>query len=187
MPSYQVGQPYQLGATSCPEDLHVLGLSGQRMEVLVSLPAPTSSEETAFHTAPLYLGLIPFRSVVILLMRLPGMMDWSDAAFDLRRMQPEEQTLPAVGETGITFLLVDANTGLVRGVRSGTVSARFIGVLHELLEAQSWEPYWAEQYERDVRNSQNCSSAQLAVGAFITEQVGFIEVPVKAENEGEAH
>ncbi|OWL98961.1 hypothetical protein CBQ26_00445 [Deinococcus indicus] len=180
MPLLEVGQRYHPNVSVWPEGLHVFGLSAQRMEVMVALGGVTDAEAAAFRdtTRPFEVGLASHGSVVILLARMPGVMDWSDAPYDARLMPADERGLPVIGHTLIQWLLVDAKTGILRGIRSATVTPQFTAQLHELLEGQAARPFRRATYDADVAAYQQRFTAQALVRrAWITEQAG-ITVPV---------
>lgn len=180
MPFLQVGERYHPNVAAWPEGLHVRSLSAQLMEVMISLGGLRDEEVAAFRdtTRPLEVGLASHGSLVILLAKIPGVMDWSDAPYDARLLPSGQQGLPVVGHTLVQWVLVDAATGILRGMRAATVTPQFTAQLRELLERQAAKPFNRATYEADATAYQSRFTAQTLVRrAWIVEQAG-VTAPV---------
>lgn len=171
-----VGQPYHPEFIGVPDGVHVLGLGAERLEVIVVLSDPTPAEVEAFRTAPLEVGLATHQELIVLLLRIRGALNgWSDATFDIRRAPAGERTPPSLGQSAVTWLLLDQR-GIIQVIRLATLTRRFMGTLREKVEAQLREPFRQERLDRLVHEYQaRYSPDALVHRAWVVEVAGTSE------------
>jgi hypothetical protein len=97
--------------------------------------------------------------VIVLLFRFGGTMPWGDALYSwhlIRQRNPEEATIPDVDGTEaarilLHVFLVEANTGILKGVRDVSLSPAFSAVLQAAIVRQAERPWpGGEEYARQV-------------------------------------
>ena len=176
MAEYQVGRPYNPAWRSVPQGLHVMNLSAERLEVLVSFSGLSDAEVAAWRTSPLEVGLATHEELVVVLVRCEGSNGWMDAPFDIRLLPDTERTPPSIGQTAVNWFLVEAETGVIRAISYATLTRTFMGELSSRLEAQLRAPFDQARYGRLVDAYQaRFQPEALARRAWVVEQVGIAE------------
>jgi hypothetical protein len=109
--------------------------------------------------------------VVILLYRIEGACDWSDAPYSWHIVPPERRQLPpmpaAEERALLSVILVDADTGLVRVLRAVTMATTFTRRLHGEIAAQASAQWDAAAYDEELRllYASHSTAALLATAA----------------------
>lgn len=157
MAMYSVGEPYSPHIARLPQGIHVINLSAERLEVVISLDHPTADEIANFtpSRSTIKVGVACHQELLILLFRQRGVVDdWSDAPFDVRLTPPAEQTPPPAARSLMTWVLVDSTTDIIRGLRLTSVSAQFMGAVRDCLARQVAQPFDRERYDALVEEYQ---------------------------------
>lgn len=111
--------------------------------VFFGLDSPTPEEVEAVQSGPIKMAI--FRSdehLSFLLAHMPGLnaLDgWDDAPFSAMMSAPEDRQMrPREPEAGwaFIFVLVDTRTGILRALRTGTVSPVFSQIMEEVMTEQ---------------------------------------------------
>lgn len=176
MAEVKVGQPYNPAWSSVPAGMYVMNLSAERLEVLISFSHLTDEEVTRWRATPLEIGLASHQELVVLLARCEGSEGWMDAPFDLRVAPASERTPPPIGQTAVMWLLIEAETGLVRRIRYATLTRTFMAELSSRLETQLRTPFDRGRYDRLVEDYQaRFQPEDLVRRAWVVEQAGIAE------------
>ena len=161
-PLYAVGKPYIVGRTHWPEGVDY-NYRGGSHELRLFLARPSSSEvrdirqgqaEFAFLVRP------EAPDVIVFLYRFGQAIPWSDQPYSwhlVKAARPDEATLPEPmevpeGHDIIQVILVDASTGLVRGLRVLSFSPAFSAALRLAIREQAARPWPGDAaYNRQVQ------------------------------------
>jgi hypothetical protein len=97
--------------------------------------------------------------LVLLLYRIAGACDWSDAPYAWNFVPPERRTLPPAAATPSTrallqVLLVDADTGILRAIRAVTMSPALTTLLHAAIQEQATGSWDLDAYDTALRRLQ---------------------------------
>jgi hypothetical protein len=178
VPELRVGQRYHPAVGRWPAGLHVLGLSAERLEIMLALDAPSPDEIEAFRRSPLEVGLCRPEGLLVLLLRIRGILDWTDAPFDIRLCPPQERSPLPVGQLAPIWLLVDAQTGVLQALRLTSLSSRLCDELRAVIDEQRARPLDRQAEARAVARYQaGPDSAALAAGAPLLEVAGVNDPP----------
>lgn len=115
-------------------------------------------------TGPVEFALYIEQPVIMLLARFAGVppfpgavsdgtIDWNGSPYNYWRVLPEERTLPApaAGRQGqIAIVLVEATSGIIRLVRTVSMSEEFTATLEEAIRQQADLPWSAAVYDDTV-------------------------------------
>lgn len=157
MATYTVGGLYSPQMSTFPEGIHVINLSGKSAQVVIALNNPTAEQVTLFSAgrSTIEVGLATHQELLILLFRQRGVVNgWSDAPFDIRLLPPEQQIPPQAAPTLIQWVLVDAATGIIKGLRGATVSAAFMTQVRKGVLQQLGQPFDRARYDALVNEYQ---------------------------------
>jgi hypothetical protein len=172
----KVGKPFAEGVSSWPERFEYRFFGGNHL-LQLCVHRITPSNLDAFLNAPVHLGLYLDQGVIFVLFKIQGFYDWSDQAFSLRLVSPEDRELPP-HEPGkyqlLTLVLVDADAGLVRGIRVVSWSAHASAVLHRAMSDQLAAPFDRARFEQSVKDiyAHYPTSQALVAAAHLTEKAG---------------
>jgi hypothetical protein len=115
--------------------------------------------------------------VLFILFKIEQLMDWSDQAFTLHLVTPEDrELLPHVpgAHQALSLVLVEAESGLVKGMRLVTYSKHASALLHRILQQQLESPFDADHHAALVAEvyRQYPHSRLLAKAAILIEKAG---------------
>lgn len=178
----KVGDRYNAKVSQWTEGMHILGLSAERPQVMIAMPRPSASEIEAFRSGPMNVGLASHGSVVVILVRIDGSIDWSDAPFDIRLAPVTERTPP--GERlAVSWVLVDSRNGIVEAMRMTSLTRTFTDLLRARLEGQLAAPFNRARYDREVSEYQRRFEIEAMVRrAWIVETPGLADSDEMASN-----
>jgi len=137
MPSPEVGQPYVVGRTSWPEGAEYDYCGGEH-ELAVFLGSPKAREAEAVRRGKYQFALVMGPSVFFLMYRFGKAIKWSHGPCSWELASGERQrAAPGAMKTAmqapLRVVLVDAQTGLVRALRTVTLPPGFACHLVEAL------------------------------------------------------
>lgn len=121
-----LGQPYWEGVASWPGALRIPLLRGHHL--LQLCPAKLSERDIAAFSEgqAVHFGFYVRQAVLFILFKIENLMDWSDqCAFSIQLVGSGGPELPphiAGTHQALSLVLVEAETGLVRGLRMVTYS-----------------------------------------------------------------
>jgi hypothetical protein len=172
----RVGKPFAEGVTSWPERFEYRFFGGNHL-LQFCVRRITPSNLDAFLHAPVHLGLYLDNGVIGVLFQIQGFYDWSDQAFSLQLVAPEDRELPPhIPGTYqlLNLVLVDADTGLIAGMRVVSWSAHASAVLHRAMSEQLAAPFDRARFEQSVKDiyARYPTSQALVAAAHLTEKAG---------------
>lgn len=130
-------------------------------------------------TGPVEFALYIEQPVIMLLARFAGVppfpgavadgtIDWSGGPYNYWRVFAEQRTLPApaTGRQGqLAIVLVEATSGIIRLVRTVTMSEEFTSTLEEAIRQQAGLPWSAAVYDDTVDQLHHRYPTQAALAA----------------------
>lgn len=175
-----VGQPFIPGVTSWPHERFEYRIWGGGSHMLqLCYGRLTERDIDRFQHGQAHLGLAKLKGALFLLFRIEGFLDWSDQAYNIRLVEAaEDRELPPhpVGTHQVlSLVLVEAETGIVRGLRVVTWSKHASAVLDRLLREQLEDPAWSpERHAQRVHEiyAKFPRSKDLVRAALLTEKAG---------------
>jgi hypothetical protein len=135
-----VGQPYSPTGRTYPDGTMRWSFTPSGVELLLAFSHPTSKEIQDVRTGAAQFALLAGDHVLLMAHRF-GTMPWSDAPWEVaaQRAEGREPGLADVPEGQsllVQVVLVDADTGLVRVLRSTTWSREFVEAVRAAIERQ---------------------------------------------------
>lgn len=144
--------------------------------VQYNLSSPQKNDVNCFGVGALSLGLYVVDNIIFFCFKIDGFTDWSDQAFSIRLLEQSEQVVPDVDNkfVPITFVLVDADTGVVRKLRVATMSPHMSGVLFKNLRQQIADGFNLDAYMKKIDQvyDRMPTSALIASAAQVMERLG---------------
>jgi hypothetical protein len=133
-----VGEPYIAGRNRFPEAVQYSFRGGQH-ELLFWIAEPTDREILDIRRGDCEFALFEEQGALWFLYRFGKTFGWSDAPFSIWRVAAHERQLPEPGDESralLLVILVDAATGIVRGLRAVSLSRALTAALHRAISAQ---------------------------------------------------
>lgn len=153
---YNVGQLYHPERRSWPEQVEYNYRDGAH-ELRMFFARPNAREVGAITKGRAEFALGVQGPVVFLLYRFPPTMPtWSDAPFSIHLVPENQRAIPELPQPFeeralLSIFLVDAATGILRGMRATTFSPEFTADLHAAIAAQSRETWDITKYDAALR------------------------------------
>jgi hypothetical protein len=134
---YIVGQKFSERDSWNPDSFE-LRYSNGTFVMQINFASPSKREIECFDSGAIHIGLYIEDGVTFFLMKIAGIMGWCDQAFSIRLLDESDQGLPEDGVyySPIHFILVDANTGIVKSLRVVTMSPPFVNIFRNELFKQ---------------------------------------------------
>ena len=113
-----LGQPYWEGVASWPDGRFEYRYFGGHHMLQLCLGKLSERDIAAFVRGQVHVGFYLRQAVLFILFKIENLMDWSDQAFTLHLVAPEDrELLPHIPGThqGLSLVLVEAESGLVKG------------------------------------------------------------------------
>jgi hypothetical protein len=156
MHSYQIGEPYHPDRTRWPEASQFSYRQGG-YELVLFMSQPTATEITSVGRAgsAAEFALVSRDDLVVLVYRF-GSLPWSDAPYSWHLVPEDQRALPApvgVAEPHdlLQVILVDASTGIVRGLRVLAWPTSFSAAMRLAIRAQASRPWpGSAEYDRQL-------------------------------------
>jgi hypothetical protein len=155
---YRVGQLYRPTRTRWDEGVDYNYRSGSH-ELRMFLGGPTQREIRDITQGPCEFALLPYKDVLFFLYRFGTALPWSDATYSfhlVRRSLPDEAIPPGPAQMQephdlLTVILVDATTGVIKGLRVATFSPAFTAALRSSIQRQVESPWPGDkEYDRQL-------------------------------------
>ncbi len=177
MVKLEVGKPLPGGLGPGPEGIAYEAPNGEHT-LFVRLEDITDAEASAFRTAQARMALVSKGQSLFLCFRIEGVLDWSDAVFNIHRYAPEQRVIPvaAHGEhLALTMLLVEARSTVLRGARVVTYSKHATQVLLHQMRRQLADPYPPHEEDAFVASVQRLypDTSSLVREALFNEKLGL--------------
>ncbi len=156
---YHMGQPYLAGRTQWPEDVDYNYRAG-RHELRLFLARPSPAEVRDIRQGEAEFAFLVSEDVIVFLYRFGMAIPWSDKPYSwhlLKQARPDEATIPDTTGTVephalLDVILIDASTGIIRGLRVVTFSPAFTTALHLAIAQQAARPWPGDmEYNRQVQ------------------------------------
>jgi hypothetical protein len=118
-------------------------------------------------------ALFAEHSLIFILFRIDGFLDWSDLAFTIH-LAGDETIDESDAYLPFSLVLVEPETKIVKGLRMVTVSPDFRSRLAELIRKQAAEPFDTMAYYQSIASlyDQYPAASDLLKQAVIVEQGG---------------
>jgi len=165
---YEVGKPYREGRSQLAPAAHYVYRAGEH-ELLLILDGPSAQEVRDVRSGDSEFALFEADGPLFFLYRFGKQIPWSDSPFSLW-LAPEAERLlpdPAPGTKGLLHvILVEAHTGLIRGLRAVSLSAELTAALHGALAKQATTPWRGRtQYDQAIDRIYSRMSSEDMVAA----------------------
>jgi hypothetical protein len=172
-----LGQPYWEGVASWPDGRFEYRYFGGHHLLQLCLAKLSERDIAAFSEGQVHFGFYVRQAVLFILFKIENLMDWSDQAFSIQLVGSEDRELPphiAGTHQALSLVLVEAETGLVRGLRMVTYSKHASALLHRVLQQQLETPFDADRHAALVAEvyRQYPHSRLLAKAAVLIEKAG---------------
>lgn len=177
-----VGQPFAEGITEWPHGRFEMRHWDGNLMMQICYSNLDEKELDAFHHNPIFQALYVEKGVIFFCFKIDGFMEWSDQAFSVGLIPAADNPghlAPDGSYMPMHWVLVDSDTGLVRGMRSATMSPKFVRIFQRAIDQQLATPFDPMQYSRSVQDvySRLRKSRDIAAAAFIRERAGVDKVP----------
>lgn len=147
---YSVGQRYHPSLTSVPEGMHITHLSSKGMQILVAFARLTDAEVEGFKKDPITVAIAAQEELLIVMAKCSGSNGWMDAPYDIRLL-PEKNLLPPFPSAQMAhWLLVEAETGIIRAIRVASMSKEIMRGAHDVISKQLQSEFDRLRYDRLV-------------------------------------
>ena len=170
-------QPFMEGIASWPDGRFEYRYFGGHHLLQLCLGKLSERDIAAFVRGQVHVGFYLRQAVLFILFKIENLMDWSDQAFTFHLVAPEDrELLPHTPGThqGLSLVLVEAESGLVKGMRLVTYSKHASALLHRVLQQQLETPFDADRHAALVAEvyRQYPHSRLLAKAAVLIEKAG---------------
>ena len=153
----RVGTPYITGRTRYPSGVIYNYVSGGHL-LLVFIDHPTHQEVAGFRAngGPIHLGFLTLNETIMMAVHVAGARYDGDAPFSIHLVPPASRGSPPIYGPGVTrgliqVVLVDATTGIVRGLRTGSMSNAFTIALHDAIRRQQHAAFSLSRHDANIR------------------------------------
>ena len=154
MTSRKVGEIYSSKHSEYPETTQYCFHNGVH-DLALFWSRPTLKETNGFLNQPVELALHVEQPVLFLLYRIADTCEWSDVAFNVHQLRPEERIIPA-HTTGsrarLQMTLVNANSGIILAKRMLNIGATMTQALRHTLQEQMQTPCSRLEYTEQVKH-----------------------------------
>ena len=177
-PFIAVGKPYLPGCTQLQEGYQFTWSNG-RLELLIVWNALTPQEVEGIQRAPMQVGLVVVGPIIFFLYQFESITSWCDAPYTFHMVPVAERSLPPAplgpeSRALVNVILVEAQSGLVQGIRVVTLSPALTQRLFEAIGQQAAQPFEQGYYHATLSAVyEDQSSADLARQAEWIETVGY--------------
>lgn len=143
---YEVGKPYRPGRTSWPEATQYHYMAGEH-HLQVFMRQPRNVEVQAYRDGPADFALVVDGPVIALLWRFGG-TPWSDAPYSWHMVPADQRVAPPAGDLPegkgalLTTMLIGADDGVIRVIRTIGLGTAFSNRLHAAIRAQAADAAW---------------------------------------------
>ena len=151
----QVGEIYSSKHTEYSEATQYCYYNGVH-DLALFWSRPTLKEINGFLSQPLELAVYVEQSVLFLLYRIVDICEWSDVAYNIQQLRPEEQTVPTDvpgNRAGVQMTLVNADSGIILARRMLNISPAMTQALRHTLQEQTLTPLSRYEYEAQVQQA----------------------------------
>lgn len=125
-------------------------------ELVLFWSRPTLKETNGFQKQPVALALHVEQSVLFLLYRIEDTCEWSDVAFNIHQLRPEERIVPAdaTGSSApLQMTLVNADSGIILAKRMLSIGPAMTQALRHTLQEQVQTPCSRLEYMEQVKHA----------------------------------
>ncbi|GAA4209384.1 hypothetical protein GCM10022252_75830 [Streptosporangium oxazolinicum] len=147
MHAYEVGKPYSQNRRQWPETTR-LRLTPEGCELALFYPSPTSKETNEIRRGVPQWAWTELDGIAVLAFRF-GILRWADTPYQVARdVTPSDQSGPIeAGDKNliVTVLLVDANTGIIKVLRTLTWPPEFANAVRATVQRQLDSPITDDQ------------------------------------------
>ncbi len=155
MGTRQVGEVYSPDHTSYAEATQYCYRDGVH-DLVLFWTNPTPDEVSGFRTQPVEFALYIQQPVLFLLYRIEDVCEWSDVAYNVHQLRPDEQAVP-VNPPGdrarVQMTLVDASNGIIQAKRVVGMGPAMTQAMRHTLQEQTQLPYSRFDYDGLVQQA----------------------------------
>lgn len=151
---YEIGQLFDANMIRWPEASIYNYRKGQH-ELQIFLNSPAAEEIEAVKSSTCRFAFCEEDDVIFFLYNFELGLPWSDASFSFHMLSESERELPPEDLTpesrvGLSIYLVDASNGVLRAMRSVTLSHEFAQILHTAIKRQAEKIFNQAEYEKQL-------------------------------------
>lgn len=138
----EVGQLYNPNVTEWPETA-TFWYREYGYELVLFWDSPEEGEARALTENDIEVGLFLNESLIFLIYRIKGGCEWSEAGYTYHMVPKDERLLPDTARTNdvpdrrFQVVLVDAKTGMVRGMRMLKLGLDFSSLIYRTMHTQA--------------------------------------------------
>jgi hypothetical protein len=151
MYKYEVGGYFFGSKMRLQEGIH-LGFDDSGLYLLVCLDRMTEKEIKKLRTGKAEFALYEKDGILFLLVRIPGVLDWSDAPFHMGLYEDEREVpeIPEGAGLALTIYGIEATSGKIKSMRLIGLGTKFSRELVQVMKNQQTGP----QIDRQEYNQQ---------------------------------
>lgn len=154
MHKYEIGALYNPARTAWPESPQYNFRGGQH-ELTLSYRNPTEEEIASVQSGQARFAFAIEQGVIFFLYRFEPAVQWGDAPFSIHLVPKAERVIPealpsAESRALLQIFLVDAATGILRAMRTVSLSHDFTRKLHKAITEQSTQPFSSTAHDAAI-------------------------------------
>lgn len=141
----------------------------------------TEKEIENFCTGRIHVGLFLNQDTPFFLFKIEGLMDWSDQSFALGLIKPADRHVDPLKPNHhilLSLVLVEANTGIVKGIRCATYGKQMSQIMNRTLmrQLETVDSFSPLEHERIIKETyiRFPTSAKMARAAVVVEKLGVV-------------
>lgn len=157
MHTYRVGELYHPDRTHWPE-IAEYNYYGGAHELRLFFANISEQEVKVITRRTVEFGAVTVGSILFFLFKFADDSGWSDCPYSwhlVNKQQPELATSPSTIEENervlLTMLLVEATTGVLRGIRACSLSINLSRYLHQAIQSQINQPFDEASYDSELQ------------------------------------
>ena len=155
MTTRQVGDVYSPEHTQYSETTQYCYKGGVH-DLVLFWAEPTAEEINGFRTQPVEFALYVQQPVLFLLFRIANICEWSDVAYNIHQLPPQEQAVPADAagaHARVQMTLVDASGGIIKAKRLVNMGPTMTQAMRHTLDEQMRLPFSRFDYDAIVKQA----------------------------------
>jgi hypothetical protein len=165
MHRFEVGQLYNPRIRRWPEGMEYAYRGGHH-ELVLFWESPPAGEIEAVRKGRLDLSVLESGPVILVLFRIAGACDWSEAPFSWHRVPLGQRVSPPTPSREeralLEIFLVDATTGLLQAIRVVTLTPGQTSYLHGAIQRQAVYDAEPPTYDKELDRLRSYTPRELA-------------------------
>ena len=155
MTTRRVGDVYSPEHTQYSESTQYCYKDGVH-DLVLFWAEPTAEEIHGFRFQPVEFAVYVQPPVLFLLYRIADVCEWSDVAYNIHQLRPEEQAVPADAagtHARVQMTLVDASDGNIKAKRLVSMGPTMTQAMRHTLDEQKRLPFSRFDYDAIVKQA----------------------------------